>query len=204
MNENLIIYLLAYLIGSIPFGLLIAKAVSGVNIKEEGSGSIGATNVFRVLDAHGVKNAKKLSALTIVCDFLKGFLPIMIGKFAGLDPNILWTFAVLSVVGHCFSIFLKFEGGKGVATSFGVFTALLPVEAVLSLIIWFLVGKYVKISSLASLSSVIVFLVLSFIIHPEIPNINTHAPIIIIVFFVFYKHIPNIKRLLFKEEKTVL
>lgn len=203
-NPNIMLYLTAYLIASIPFGVIIVKSLYSVDITKEGSKSIGATNVYRVLKNIDLKNAKKIAIITIICDVLKGFLPIIIAKFAGVDGNVLWMMAVMAVLGHCFSAFLKFEGGKGVATSYGVFAAFLPIEVALSLIVWFLVGKFIKVSSIASLSGIFTFLILSLIIHPQILPINTHAPIIIIVFIVFYKHIPNIKRLIFKEEKQVL
>jgi len=183
-NPNIMLYLTAYLIASIPFGVIIVKSLYSVDITKEGSKSIGATNVYRVLKNIDLKNAKKIAIITIICDVLKGFLPIIIAKFTGIDENVLWMMAVMAVLGHCFSAFLKFEGGKGVATSYGVFAAFLPIEVALSVVVWFFVGKFIKVSSIASL--------------------NTHAPIIIIVFIVFYKHIPNIKRLIFKEEKQVL
>ncbi|MCR8700069.1 glycerol-3-phosphate 1-O-acyltransferase PlsY [Campylobacter ureolyticus] len=198
------LYLTAYLIASIPFGVIIVKSLYSVDITKEGSKSIGATNVYRVLKNIDLKNAKKIAIITIICDVLKGFLPIIIAKFAGIDENVLWMMAVMAVLGHCFSAFLKFEGGKGVATSYGVFAAFLPIEVALSVVVWFFVGKFIKVSSIASLSGIFTFLILSLIIHPQILPINTHAPIIIIVFIVFYKHIPNIKRLIFKEEKQVL
>lgn len=203
-NPNIMLYLAAYLIASIPFGVIIVKSLYSVDITKEGSKSIGATNVYRVLKNIDLKNAKKIAIITIICDVLKGFLPIIIAKFARIDENVLWMMAVMAVLGHCFSAFLKFEGGKGVATSYGVFAAFLPIEVALSLIVWFLVGKFIKVSSIASLSGIFTFLILSLIIHPQILPINTHAPIIIIVFIVLYKHIPNIKRLIFKEEKQVL
>ncbi|GKH61217.1 glycerol-3-phosphate 1-O-acyltransferase PlsY [Campylobacter ureolyticus] len=203
-NPNIMLYLAAYLIASIPFGVIIVKSLYSVDITKEGSKSIGATNVYRVLKNIDLKNAKKIAIITIICDVLKGFLPIIIAKFAGIDENVLWMMAVMAVLGHCFSAFLKFEGGKGVATSYGVFAAFLPIEVALSVVVWFLVGKFIKVSSIASLSGIFTFLILSLIIHPQILPINTHAPIIIIVFIVFYKHIPNIKRLIFKEEKQVL
>lgn len=203
-NPNIMLYLAAYLIASIPFGVIIVKSLYSVDITKEGSKSIGATNVYRVLKNIDLKNAKKIAIITIICDVLKGFLPIIIAKFAGIDENVLWMMAVMAVLGHCFSAFLKFEGGKGVATSYGVFAAFLPIEVALSVIVWFFVGKFIKVSSIASLSGIFTFLILSLIIHPQILPINTHAPIIIIVFIVFYKHIPNIKRLIFKEEKQVL
>lgn len=203
-NPNIMLYLTAYLIASIPFGVIIVKSLYSVDITKEGSKSIGATNVYRVLKNIDLKNAKKIAIITIICDVLKGFLPIIIAKFAGVDENVLWMMAVMAVLGHCFSAFLKFEGGKGVATSYGVFAAFLPIEVALSVVVWFFVGKFIKVSSIASLSGIFTFLILSLIIHPQILPINTHAPIIIIVFIVFYKHIPNIKRLIFKEEKQVL
>lgn len=203
-NPNIMLYLAAYLIASIPFGVIIVKSLYSVDITKEGSKSIGATNVYRVLKNIDLKNAKKIAIITIICDVLKGFLPIIIAKFTGIDENVLWMMAVMAVLGHCFSAFLKFEGGKGVATSYGVFAAFLPIEVALSVVVWFLVGKFIKVSSIASLSGIFTFLILSLIIHPQILPINTHAPIIIIVFIVFYKHIPNIKRLIFKEEKQVL
>ena len=203
-NTNIMLYLTAYLIASIPFGVIIVKSLYSVDITKEGSKSIGATNVYRVLKNIDLKNAKKIAIITIICDVLKGFLPIIIAKFAGIDENVLWMMAVMAVLGHCFSAFLKFEGGKGVATSYGVFAAFLPIEVALSVVVWFFVGKFIKVSSIASLSGIFTFLILSLIIHPQILPINTHAPIIIIVFIVFYKHIPNIKRLIFKEEKQVL
>lgn len=203
-NPNIMLYLTAYLIASIPFGVIIVKSLYSVDITKEGSKSIGATNVYRVLKNIDLKNAKKIAIITIICDVLKGFLPIIIAKFAGVDGNVLWMMAVMAVLGHCFSAFLKFEGGKGVATSYGVFAAFLPIEVALSVVVWFFVGKFIKVSSIASLSGIFTFLILSLIIHPQILPINTHAPIIIIVFIVFYKHIPNIKRLIFKEEKQVL
>lgn len=203
-NPNIMLYLAAYLIASIPFGVIIVKSLYSVDITKEGSKSIGATNVYRVLKNIDLKNAKKIAIITIICDVLKGFLPIIIAKFAGIDENVLWMMAVMAVLGHCFSAFLKFEGGKGVATSYGVFAAFLPIEVALSVVVWFFVGKFIKVSSIASLSGIFTFLILSLIIHPQILPINTHAPIIIIVFIVFYKHVPNIKRLIFKEEKQVL
>ena len=203
-NPNIMLYLTAYLIASIPFGVIIVKSLYSVDITKEGSKSIGATNVYRVLKNIDLKNAKKIAIITIICDVLKGFLPIIIAKFAGIDENVLWMMAVMAVLGHCFSAFLKFEGGKGVATSYGVFAAFLPIEVALSVVVWFFVGKFIKVSSIASLSGIFTFLILSLIIHPQILPINTHAPIIIIVFIVFYKHIPNIKRLIFKEEKQGL
>ncbi|CAM4120418.1 glycerol-3-phosphate 1-O-acyltransferase PlsY [Campylobacter armoricus] len=202
--ENLIIYLLAYLIGAIPFGLLLAQIFAKTNIKNTGSKSIGATNVLRVVKKSDPKLAKALAIATIVLDALKGILPILIVKNLGYDENILWTMAVLAVFGHCFSPYLKFEGGKGVATGAGVLAVFLPFEIICAFLTWFVIGKVFKISSLASLGALIVLITTSFIFHYEIPVINTHAPIFIIAFIVVYKHIPNILRLIGKQECKVI
>ena len=202
--QNLILYAVSYLLGSIPSGLILAKIFGHVDIKKEGSKSIGATNVLRVLKQTNPKLAKKLAILTVICDVLKGVLPLIIASLLGASQSVLWTMAVLSVAGHCFSIFLGFQGGKGVATGAGVLAFFLPVEIIIALVVWFLVGKFLKISSLASLCALIALITSSFIIHPELDEIYTHAPILIIAFFVVYKHIPNIMRLFSGKEQKVV
>ena len=196
MNENLIAYAAAYLLGGIPSGVILAYIFGGVNIRSEGSGSIGATNVLRVLKQKDPKLAKKIAILTVVCDVLKGVLPILIAKFLGLAPATLWAMAVLSVLGHCYSPFLKFEGGKGIATGAGVLAVFLPLEIAIALVVWFVVGKLLKISSLASLAALAAFIVATFALQPQIPDIDSYAPIFLIAFLVVYKHLPNIKRLI--------
>ncbi|EAK0951651.1 glycerol-3-phosphate 1-O-acyltransferase PlsY [Campylobacter lari] len=202
--ENLIIYLLAYLIGAIPFGLLLAQIFAKTNIKNMGSKSIGATNVLRVVKESDPKLAKILAIATAILDALKGIIPILVAKFMGYDENVLWTMAVLAVFGHCFSPYLKFEGGKGVATGAGVLTVFLPFEIISAVLAWFIIGKVFKISSLASLGALIVLIATSFIFHYNMPVINTHAPIFVIAFIVIYKHIPNILRLIGKQECKVI
>lgn len=205
MNENLIAYLLAYLIGAVPFGLLFGLIFGGVNIKKSGSKSIGATNVLRVIKQDNPTLAKKLAILTIVCDALKGILPILVGQFVfNLDISTLWAMGVLAVVGHCFSPYLMFEGGKGIATGAGVLAYFLPVELIIAVVVWFITGRVLKISSLASLFALLAMVVSSFILHYDMPHINTHAPVLIIAFVVVYKHLPNIKRLLSGAESKVI
>lgn len=205
MNENLIAYLVAYLIGAIPFGLLFGLLFGGINIKKSGSKSIGATNVLRVIKQSNPALAKKLAILTVVFDALKGVIPILVGKFIfELDIATLWTMGVLAVVGHCFSPYLMFEGGKGIATGAGVLAYFLPLELMIAVVAWFITGKVLKISSLASLIALLAMVVSSFIFHYDVPEINTHAPILIIAFIVVYKHMPNIKRLLSGSEGKVI
>lgn len=204
MNLNLTLYLAAYLIAAIPFGYILAKLFAGVDVRKEGSGNIGATNVLRVVKAKAPHLAKKLTIATFVLDAIKGAIVILVAMALGADDHILWTLAVLSVLGHCFSPFLGFEGGKGVATGFGVLLIMLPLEALIAIIVWFVSGKVLKISSLSSLIGLGALLIASYIIHPQIPVIDSHAPIWIIAFVIFYKHIPNIIRLFNKEESKVI
>ena len=199
-NTNIQFFILAYLVGGIPFGLLLAKKFAGVDVKSAGSKSIGATNVLRVVKEKDPKLAKKLGAATLILDALKGLVVLVIGYFAGLSEATLWGMAVLAVLGHCFSPYLNFEGGKGIATGMGVLLFMLPLETLIALAVWFVMAKTVRISSLSSLTGVLALLVASFIIHPDMP----HAPVILIVVILFYKHIPNIIRLLKGEEKRVI
>lgn len=198
--ENLLIYALAYLLGSIPFGLLLAKNFARVDIKTQGSKSTGATNVLRVVKERDPSLAKKLALATIVLDFAKSCLPLLLLRFLDYDLNLLWSVAVLMVFGHCFSLYLFFEGGKGIATGAGAMTVLLPLEVLSAFVVWFIIAKVFKISSLASLLALATFIIASFIFNYTMPVIDTHAPVFIIAFIILYKHLPNIKRLLFKEE----
>ncbi len=203
-NINLTFYLAAYLIGGIPFGLILAKTFTNIDIREKGSGAIGATNVLRVVKEKDPALAKKLSIATLILDALKGITVLAVASMMGVSEETKWAIAVLAVIGHCFSPYLKFEGGKGVATGFGVLLYMLPIETLIGFLFWFLAAKFLKISSLSSLIGVTALVISSFIIHPQIPVIQTHAPIIIIALIIFYKHIPNIIRLIKGEEKRVV
>lgn len=205
LNINIQFYIIAYLVGGIPFGLLLVKRFASIDVRESGSGSIGATNVLRVLKESNPTLAKKIAASTLLLDALKGIAVLALGKFAfELSEQTLWMLAILAVVGHCYSPFLKFEGGKGVATGMGVMLFMLPIETVIAIIVWFIAGKTIKISSLSSLVALLALLVSSFIIHPDIPEIKTHAPILIIAFLIVYKHLPNIMRLFSGNESKVV
>ncbi len=202
-NQNILFYLIAYIISAVPFGYLLAKQFAGVDIKNEGSGNIGATNVIRVVKEKDPKLAKILGGVTFFLDAIKGVVVILIAQMFGAPESVLWTIAVLAVLGHCFSPFLSFEGGKGVATGFGVLLIMMPIPALIAITIWFGAAKGLKISSLSSLIGVFSFLILSYIMYPEVTGISSHAPIWIIAFIITYKHIPNIVRLFKKEEQKV-
>ena len=199
-NLNVQFFIAAYLIGGIPFGLLLAKNFAGVDIKASGSGSIGATNVLRVVKETNPGLAKKLGAATLILDALKGIAVISVAYFMGMSESTLWAVAVLSVIGHCFSPYLGFEGGKGIATGMGVMMFMLPYETIIALVVWALMAKTVKVSSLSSLTGVAALLISSFYIHPDM----AHAPVVFIVFILYYKHIPNIVRLVKGEEKRIV
>ena len=180
--------------------MLLAKRFAGVDIKSSGSKSIGATNVLRVVKETNPALAKKLGAATLALDALKGVFVLIAAYLSGLSEATMWGIAVLAVIGHCFSPYLNFEGGKGVATGMGVMMFMLPYETVIAVAVWAIGAKTIKISSLSSLSALAALIAASFIIHPQM----AHAPVVIIAFILFYKHIPNIIRLLKGEEKRVI
>lgn len=185
MEIDFIVYLIiTYLLGSIPFGLIISKFF-GKDIRKEGSGNIGATNVTRVL-------GKKAGLLVLILDMLKGFLPIYIAKHI-FDTKLISLLAIASVIGHCFSIFLKFKGGKGVATAIGVLLALSFKTALIVIMFWlgvFLVSGYVSLASMLSAS--ISWVIINFI---ENNTYFTYAAFIIGLIIIL-KHKDNLDRLL--------
>ncbi|MDR0666974.1 MAG: glycerol-3-phosphate 1-O-acyltransferase PlsY [Campylobacteraceae bacterium] len=203
-NIHFIFYIISFFVGGIPFGLMLAKKFANVNLQETGSQSIGATNVLRVVKEKNPALAKKLAAITIALDAFKGVFMLIIGTLMGFDVNALWMMALMSVTGHCFSPYLKFEGGKGVATGAGVMLFLLPIETLISLVVWFIAGRIFKISSVASLLAVAALIISVILIHGTIPHVNSFTPLVIIAFIIVYKHIPNIIRLFKKEESKVV
>lgn len=202
-NFNILFYLLAYLAGSIPFGLLLANIFAGVNIKEHGSKSIGATNVLRVVKETNPSLAKKLGIATVILDALKGTIVLLIAMALGASEATLWAIGILAVLGHCYSIFLGLEGGKGVATGLGIFLVLIPFPTLIGAVVWFVCGKVLKISSLSSLLGLTAVVISALILNNGL-NINSNAPMYIIAFIIYYKHLPNIFRLIKGEEKRVV
>jgi len=182
----------AYLLGSIPFGVLVSKAY-GADLRSAGSGNIGATNALRVL-------GKKAGAITLAGDMLKGVAAVLLAmKFGGRDTAT--AAAAAAVIGHDFPVFTLFRGGKGVATSLGVLLALEPVLGIACVAAWLLTVALFRISSLGALVSFVVMPVLAVITK------GSDRPFIALCFFlavlIFLKHRENIKRLLRGEEKKV-
>jgi len=202
LNINIQFYIIAYLVGAIPFGLILAKKFAGVNIQESGSKSIGATNVLRVVKQEDPALAKKLGIATVVLDALKGAMVVVVGMVIGLPEETLWAIAVLSVLGHCYSLYLNFEGGKGVATALGVFLVLIPIPTLIGAVVWGFCAKVLKISSLSSLLGLTAVVISTIFVNNQL-GIGSNAPVYIIAFIIFYKHIPNIVRLISGQEAKV-
>ncbi|MFQ5641855.1 MAG: glycerol-3-phosphate 1-O-acyltransferase PlsY [bacterium] len=143
---NIGLVLSNYFIGSLPFGLMLSKLSRGLDPRKKGSGNIGATNVLRVV-------GKKEAVLTVSCDLLKGIPLIFVASRLGLDEKTILLIAISAVLGHMFSIFLKFKGGKGVATSFGIFLVVSPQIALIGFFVWMaavLLSRYVSVGALTA------------------------------------------------------
>jgi len=174
----------SYLLGSVPTGYLLARS-KGIDIRDVGSGNIGATNVARAL-------GKKAAIATFIGDAVKGMIPVFIAGWLGLGIKEASILGLLAFLGHCFSVFLKFRGGKGVATGFGACLALAPVPALIVIAIWGSIFLSTRLSSLAALVAALVlpWLVL-FISEPPVLFYFT-LPVIVILIF---NHRENIRRL---------
>jgi len=187
--------LIAYLFGSIPFGYLIVHWQQGIDVRTTGSGSIGATNVMRNLGVMGF-------AATFLLDFGKGIAAVLLAsRLTAANPVWIAAAAVGAILGHCFPVWLKFRGGKGVATAVGVFLALAPLEVGISLAIFAVIVAISRTISLGSIVSVGAFpLLLYFLHHPPFPVVVgavASAAIIII------QHRSNLRRLLAGTENKL-
>lgn len=191
MLEYGIIVLLAYLLGSIPSGLIIGKKFYGIDIRQHGSGNLGGTNTFRVL---GVK-----AGLTVtIADILKGTLAASLPFIFQSEMHALIA-GIFAVIGHTYPIFAGFRGGKAVATSAGVFLFYVPFMFLIMILAFFICLYFTKYVSLSSMIAGLVGFIYSIIVQDP--------PLIIIVFlllsFVVYRHRTNIKRILNKTEPKV-
>lgn len=179
---------LAYLAGSIPFGLLVGRA-RGVDVRAIGSGNIGATNVARAA-------GKTAAAVTLVLDSLKGGGPAWLAACAG-GPAAGAACGVAAVIGHCFPIWLRLRGGKGVATGLGVALALCPPAALAAGAAWGALYWRWRISSVGSLAAVVVALVIAgFVAEPPVPG-----ALAVIALLVLVRHGSNLARLWRREER---
>ncbi|MFC6176205.1 glycerol-3-phosphate 1-O-acyltransferase PlsY [Companilactobacillus huachuanensis] len=188
----LICAILAYLIGSFPTAYIIAKFFFHKNIFEYGSGNVGTTNAYRVL-------GKFAGTVVLVIDILKGTLGALMPVFFGLDRHLILFVGICAVIGHCYSIFLKFRGGKAVATSAGILLAYNPLLFVICFIVLASIVYITSMVSVASLTTVLFFAISTLFLHDWI--LTTVAVIVTVI--IYYRHIPNIKRLLKGQENLV-
>ncbi len=189
-----IFYLLGtYLLGGIPFGLIYTKIFKKVDVRNIGSGNIGATNVLR---AAGLK----VALLTAISDIAKSLIPVYFSKILNLGNYFSYLVWLTAILGHCFSPYLKLKGGKGVATFFGGLLALNPMFALITLLVWLVIIAITRIVSIGSMASSLL---------PIILNILTKQPWIYIFvsavssLIVIYRHKDNIKRLIKGTENKI-
>lgn len=184
--------LVAYILGSVPFGVLVARS-KGIDIQKVGSGNIGATNVLRTL-------GKVPALITLVGDTFKGVAAIVMSRlFAGGD-FIEGIAGVAVVFGHMYSIFLSFRGGKGVATGFGVFAVYSPVSALVSITVWILTALFLRYSSLAAITA---FFSLPIVLAASGASGVKIFFAIVIAFLIILRHKQNIQRLVKGQETRI-
>ena len=204
---DLILYLLfGYLVGSIPFGLIITKKAGLGDIRDIGSGNIGATNVLRT-------GNKKLAAMTLAADMLKAFIPALIillltlreYAFPGVEAVIILghTEALIAglgaVIGHCYPVWLKFKGGKGVATTLGALLAATTYVGLIACLIWLATAYFTRISSLSALIAVAIAPILTIFFY----GFGAAVICAFISALVIYKHMANIDRIIKGEEPKI-
>ena len=187
-----ILVFIAYLLGSIPFGLLFTKIAGLGDIRDIGSGNIGTTNVLRT-------GNKILAGLTLFFDLFKGLMAVSLASMSS-DPMITLFAGFVAVVGHMYPVWLKFKGGKGVATGLGVMFGFVPSLGFLMLVIWIGMSWAFRLSSLAALTAFATAPLLAFFLF-DMPTVALCACAIGIL--VFWRHRENIVRILRKEETQI-
>ena len=190
---DLLVLVGCYLLGAIPFGVLVGKVARGIDIREFGSGNIGASNVLRTL---GVGPA----LLVFVLDTAKGTAAVVACRALKMEPWIVVMGGVLSIVGHSFSVFLRFRGGKGVATSLGMIIGLNPMIAGIAFGLWLVIVGLTRIISVGSMLAAVSVPAMMFAWekHVEYQAIAVMAATLILV-----KHRSNVKRLLAGTEPRI-
>lgn len=183
--------IVTYLFASIPCGLLLAKWFGLGDVRKIGSGNIGATNVLRT-------GNKKAAILTLLFDCLKGAMPVLLCRY--LLPGHEYSIGFLAVFAHVFSIYLKFRGGKGVATALGVYLAWNWLFGICILAIWIFVAKVFKVSSLSALVASVMAPFLIFVLKLDGHLMPYSA---LIAALILFTHRDNIKRLLNKQESSI-
>ncbi|MFH1808881.1 MAG: glycerol-3-phosphate 1-O-acyltransferase PlsY [Pseudomonadota bacterium] len=182
----------AYLLGAIPFGLLLARVLAGADVRAAGSGNIGATNVARVA-------GKKLGAVTLLLDAIKGLTPVWVARGLGVQDGWLGLVALAAVLGHCYPVYLRFQGGKGVATGLGVFIALSPLAGGIGALSYLGMFAATRTSSLGSFALLGGTLITSALLAPPWWPLFS---VIAIAAVILLRHRDNIRRLLGGKEHS--
>lgn len=182
----------AYLVGAVPFGLVVGKVFFDVDIREHGSGNVGATNVFRVL-------GKRAGVAVLACDMVKGYVPALLASLL-FGPWATIVVASAPVAGHMYSVFLKGSGGKGVATGSAVALALVPAIYVVVLLVWFAVLLLGRMVSLASLTAATALALLVLATGQPLPYI---LAAFLVLGLVIFAHRANIDRIVHHRESRV-
>ena len=188
--EIFLVFLLSYISGSIPFGLILTKLFLNQDIRDIGSKNIGATNVLRT-------GNKFIAALTLFLDILKGFLVILITKH--FFPNLIFLSALMAFLGHIFPVWIKFKGGKGIATYLGIIFALSLKLGLFFCISWILVAVITRYSSLSSIFASLIIFLISFLES----NFELNSYLFITFTIIVYTHRQNIVRLKNKTEDKI-
>ena len=200
--EIILVAFFSYLIGSIPFGLILTKIFSDQDIRKIGSGNIGATNVLRT-------GNKYLAATTLILDILKGYAPVVVTQ--NYFPEYIQLSALLAFLGHIFPFWLKFKGGKGVATYLGILLALSYSLGFLFMFTWVVVSLIFRYSSLSSMFSSLTVLVITFFRENAVKAINpdfifaADIKLILFIFFILiiFTHRKNISNLKNRTEQKI-
>lgn len=201
----LIFILVSYLFSSVPYAYIIAKIFLKIDIRKVGSGNIGATNVYRV-------GGWKLGITVFLLDFLKGFIPVFISLFYfNRNMEISTIIGLSTVMGHMFSPYLKFKGGKGAATSFGAFIVIFPLEIIICAIFFLIVVLITRIVSIGTIISAFLFpfvyLILGKLLNLNYPferfSMIDFTLMIILMVFIIFKHKSNIVRLIKGNENRI-
>jgi len=190
--EHFVVLAANYLLGSIPSAYLLGKLIKGIDIREHGSGNVGATNAFRVL-------GKWVGLVVLLFDALKGVLGVLLAQNVG-GPWFVVFAALVVMAGHNYSVFLHFKGGRGVATGAGILIALSPETVIIAVLIFASVlwtTKYVSLSSIIAALSVPISM---FVLNETLP---VKILGLIAVAFVIFRHRPNIKRLMDGTERKI-
>lgn len=185
--------LISYLVGSIPSGLILGKVIWHIDLREYGSHNIGATNAWRTI-------GKQAGILIFLCDLLKGVFGVWVGGALSGTPLALVLGGVFAIIGHSWSFFLRFKGGKGVATGLGVILSLMPVPAFLIFVIWFIIVNITGYVSLGSIVGAALVPIFAWIFGEPCATIGFGF---IAAFFVIYRHKENIQRLLAGTESKI-